>query len=114
PQPSRSTGRTPGLLASCSDFRCNVGRGLYIAPRQGLKTLPYKFLLREQFRDLVVPALDRPRQRCGPLRIVWQAFRRAVLEQELDHLELPELGGPGERRRPNVLVARGQIGTRVK
>src|SRR5204863_1731240 len=43
-------------------------------------------------------------------RIIRQALRRAVSKQVLDHLELPEFGGPGERGRTEVLVAGRQIG----
>src|SRR5262245_5609425 len=70
--------------------------------------------LREEPRELGVPARACPRERRGPFRIGGQAPRRAVLEQELDHLELTESGGPGERRRTEVLVARGQIGACVE
>ena len=66
--------------------------------------------LGEQSRDLVVPAPGCPREWRGPCRIVGQALRRAASEQEPDHLELPELGRPGERRRTEVLVTRRQIG----
>jgi len=61
-----------------------------------------------------MPAPDGPRERRGPFRIVGQALRRAVSEQELDHLELPEFGGPGERRRTEMLVARRQVGASVE
>src|SRR5688500_12678091 len=67
--------------------------------------------LGEESRDLVVPAPRCPREWRGPFRVVGQALRRAVSEQELDHLELTELGRPGERRRTEVLVTRRQVGS---
>src|SRR5688572_22416081 len=58
---------------------------------------------------LMLRAPLRPRERRGPRRIVWQARRRAALEQKLDHPELTELCRPAERRRREVIIARGQI-----
>ena len=46
----------------------------------------------EQLRNPLASALHRPRARSGPLRIFRQGLRRSTLEQELDHLELTELG----------------------
>src|SRR5688500_18362881 len=70
--------------------------------------------LGEESRDLVVPAPGRPREWRGPFRVVGQALRRAVSEQELDHLELTELGRPGERRRTEVVVTRRHVGASLE
>src|SRR5687767_7615494 len=70
--------------------------------------------LREKSRDLVVPAPGCPREWRRPFRVVGQALRRAVSEQERDHFELTELGRPAERRRTEVVVTRRQVGASLE
>src|SRR6185295_901802 len=76
--------------------------------------LLFLLVLLDEFRDLVMSAPGRPRERCCPRRIIGKVRRCAAFQKKLNHLKLAGFSRPPERRRTNVLVTRAQIGSVVE
>src|SRR4029078_7592352 len=85
-------GHTPKSWAS---NLYHFAQRIFRCPRRYPRYLPRR-ALGEKSRDFVVPAPGCPRERRGPVRVVGQALRRALSEQELDHLETTETRAPGD------------------